>query len=122
MIEEAIRSFAWALDFAFALGMARRDLSCFAVCCVLRGNKRSASPERLKKKRKVVLVKAQAAAEAEQVRAKPEPIRGGTAGRVLRGLLGARPEPGEAEKPLVEMKKATELRTAKPSPQPRAMR
>ena len=83
-------------------------------------NKRSASPERLKKKRKVVLVKAQAAqGQAEKpkglARAKPEPIRGGTAGRELRGLLGARPE----EKVPVEIKKATELRTAsKPSPQP----
>ena len=85
-------------------------------------NKRSASPERLKKKRKVVLVKAQAAqGQAEKpkglARAKPEPIRGGTAGRVLRGLLGARPE----EKVPVEIKKATELRTAsKPSPRPKS--
>eukprot|EP00913_Durusdinium_trenchii_P011923 g11200.t1 len=80
----------------FWLGPRGLSFLRFGNCLRMARNKRSASPERAKKKRKVVLVKAQqAAAErgraavkptAKVARAKPAPIPGGTAGRLLEWL------------------------------------
>lgn len=101
-------------------------------------NKRSASPERAKKKRKVVLVKAQAAAEqrgreeaakaakaTEKNVSKKASIPGGTAGRLLQ-YLGHGPRPGskperaetqvEQEKPKLVVQKASVRATKHSSP------
>lgn len=104
-------------------------------------NKRSASPERAKKKRKVVLVKAQAAAEqrgreeaekaakaTEKNLSKKASIPGGTAGRLLQ-YLGHGPRPGskperaetqvaevEKEKPKLVVQKASVRATKQSSP------
>ncbi|CAE7246216.1 rnf12-a [Symbiodinium microadriaticum] len=86
----------------------------------------SASPERGKKRRKVVLVKAQAAAEkaalkeksrlAKSPRPKPSPIPGGTAGRILE-WLGHSQRPDRFNTERVELQAPAQLAPKARSPE-----
>lgn len=92
-------------------------------------NKRSASPERAKKKRKVVLVKAQAAEQRGRTgakatakasnRPKPAPIPGGPAGRLLQFLGHERAEHPRSGS---NTERAAEAQVEQEKPQPVAQK